>query len=88
MKQEAQAVFSLPEQQLGAITVQDFAGSTYAFPDVNVTALKNMLPPSGRRPENLPCLMIVNVSVAVLSIPFKNIQSICVGTEVLWNATA
>ena len=70
----------------GVVTITDKVGSHYEFPDVNVSELKRVLPESGRVPANAPCLTVINVAMAVLSVPLRNVERVCVGEEELWHA--
>jgi hypothetical protein len=69
----------------GTVTITEKSGSEYVFPDVDILALRRVLPENGRVPENAPCLMLVNISMAVLSIPFRNVTKVVVGEEELWH---
>lgn len=70
----------------GTVYIHDKLGSVYAFPDANVNELRRVLPESGRIPESAPCLMIINATVSVLSIPMRNIEKVVMDDEVLWHA--
>lgn len=74
-----------PSDSFGVVTVETVQGSVYTFPDMNVSKLKQVLPPMGRRLENMPCLVMVNASVSSLSVPFRIIGTIKVEDEVLWH---
>ena len=69
----------------GTVVIETLDGEEYVFPNMNVTALKAVLPESGRRPESMPNLVMVNASVSTLMVPFRIIRRITVGAEVLWN---
>jgi len=71
----------------GVVIVETHEGGTYAFPNMNITKLKQVLPDKGRRLERMPCLVMVNASVSSLSIPFRIIETIRVEDEVLWHGT-
>jgi hypothetical protein len=70
-------------------------GAEYVFPDMVVDELKRVLPESGRIKEDMPSLMMMNASMAVLSLPFRIIKTIEVKTdepgwdgEILWACPA
>jgi hypothetical protein len=63
-------------------------GAKYAFPDMTLEDLKRVLPESGRIPEGMPALMMVNVSVSVLTIPLRIVKYIEVNGEKLWACPA
>ena len=82
---------SLGSNDLCTVHVTTHEGAEYVFPDMSLIQLKSVLPPSGRIMENMPSLMVVNVSLAVLSLPFRVIKRIEVKTrepgwdgEILW----
>jgi hypothetical protein len=60
----------------------------YVFPDMVIDELRKVLPETGRFQETMPSLMMVNVSTAVLSLPFRIIKEVRVGDEVLWASPA
>lgn len=64
------------EGALISIVITTKMGERYEFPDVQLTSLKLALPESGRMPSNMPALMIVNASMAVLSVPMRIIKTI------------
>jgi hypothetical protein len=72
--------------KLGDVTVCTLQGDCYSFPNMNVTKLKAVLPEKGRRPSGMPCLVMVNMSMASLSVPFNIIERVSSNTEVLWHA--
>lgn len=59
-------------------------GAEYVFPDMVIDELRKVLPETGRFKETMPSLMMVNVSTAVLTLPFRVIKEIRVGDDVLW----
>jgi hypothetical protein len=71
---------------LGNVVVTDKSGSVYTFPDMNVTLIRKILPESGRVPTGTPCLCLVNATMSVLSVPFRNVEKVCVEDEVVWHA--
>ena len=75
---------------LGMVAIVTTQGSAYAFADMDLDELKRVLPESGRTLENQPTLTLLNVSVAVMSLPFRIIKTIRAGKtvgemEVLWS---
>ncbi len=70
--------------RLVEVVVTTKEGARYAFPDMSEDDMRKVLPESGRVLSNMPSLMMVNVSVAVLTIPFRIIKTVEVGGEVLW----
>ena len=82
---ENTVIHSLNEGHRGTVTVCTKEGAEYVYPDMNVTALKKILPENGRIPENMQCLMMVNVSMAILSVPMRIIKAVRVEAEVLWH---
>ena len=60
----------------GTVYITTLEGADYVFPDVNLSELLKVLPSTGRIPANAPTLTLVNVSAAVVSIPFRIIRSI------------
>lgn len=84
---------SLGANDLCTVHVTTHEGAEYVFPDMSFSQLRGVLPESGRIRENMPSLMAVNVSMAVLSLPFRVIKRIEVKTrgsngEVLWDCPA
>jgi hypothetical protein len=59
-------------------------GAQYVFPDMDGPAVKAVIPESGRILANQPSLMLTNVSLAVLLVPFRIIKTIHVGEELVW----
>jgi hypothetical protein len=73
------------EGKRGTVRVLTKMGSEYTFPDMVVSELKRVLPEGGRIKEDMPSLMMMNASMAVLTIPFRIIKEIEVDKgEVLW----
>ena len=72
----------------GTVCVVTREGAEYTFPDMVVGELKLVLPETGRFKDTMPSLMMVNVSMSVLTIPFRVIKEIRVGDEVLWACPA
>lgn len=75
---------------LGLVTITTTQGSAYTFADMDLDELRRVLPESGRVPQDQPTLTLMNVSIAVLSLPFRIVKSVRVGTtsdkmEVLWS---
>lgn len=70
--------------RLVEVVVTTKEGARYTFPDMSEDDMRKVLPESGRVLSNMPSLMMVNVSVAVLTIPFRIIKTVEVGGEVLW----
>jgi hypothetical protein len=64
------------------------SGARYVFPDMPSGELERVLPESGRQLETQPSFMMVNASIAVLTIPFRVIKSIETGGKVLWACPA
>ena len=60
----------------GTVYIKTLEGADYTFPDVDLSELLRVLPSTGRIPANAPTLTLVNASSAVMSIPFRIIQSI------------
>lgn len=82
---------SLGANDLCTVCVTTREGAKYLFPDMSLAQLRGVLPESGRIKEDMPSLMMVNVSLAVLSLPFRVIKTIEAKTkvpgwdgEVLW----
>lgn len=75
----------VPESELGDVTLETIEGAVYAFPNMNIKALRDKLPEPGARPPS--CLVMVNVSVAALTVPFRILKAVKVGEEVLWDAS-
>ncbi len=79
---------SVPEANAhyGSVKVSDKEGNIYELPNMNITELVRVLPTEdGRVPSSMPSLVMVNISFAVLSIPFMIIKNVIVGDEVLWH---
>lgn len=81
--------------KLVKVVVTTKEGARYVFPDMSEDDMRKVLPESGRVLSNMPSLMMVNVSVAVLTIPFRIIKTIEVSTdepgwsgEILWACPA
>lgn len=70
----------------GHVAVTTLEGDEYRFPNMNIEILRKVLPEDGRRPATMPCLVMVNISMATITIPMNIIQRISVGEETLWNA--
>jgi hypothetical protein len=75
-----------PSDVFGVVRIETHVGDEYCFPNMNVTTLKCILPEDGRLPATMPCLVMVNVSMATITIPMNVIRCIRVGAEALWNA--
>lgn len=71
----------------GVVTVVDRLGSTYVFPDMNADEVRRVLPESGRIPASAPCLMLLNATMAVLSIPLRNVAKVLIADEEVWSGT-
>ncbi len=75
---------------LGLVSIVTTQGSAYVFADMDLSELRRVLPESGRIPEDQPTITLMNVSIAVLSLPFRIVKSVSAGTssdkmEVLWS---
>lgn len=77
-----------PSASFGDVEVETKEGDKYKFPLMNITTLKQTLPETGRVPEDQPSLVMLNMSMASLVIPFRIISVIWAGEEgVIWESS-
>lgn len=86
---------SLGSNDLCTVHVTTHEGAEYIFPDMSLGQLRGVMPESGRIPADMPSLMMVNISIAVLTMPFRVIKTVEVKTgepgwdgEILWASPA
>lgn len=81
---------SSSSETLRLVRVCTREGSQYLFPDMDVTALRRVLPESGRIPASCPSLTLVNASAALLTLPFRIVLRVELADdgEALWDCPA
>jgi len=73
---------------LVSVSIRSKSGALYVFPDMSLSVVKSILPENGRVLGGQPSFTLLNISAAVVSIPFIIIAEILVDDEVLWSAYA
>jgi hypothetical protein len=77
-----------PCDDLVVVTISTRSGALYHFPDMSLQVLKRVLPETGRTPDNQPTLMLMNISAALISVPFNIIQDVSHPGGLLWSRSA
>jgi len=88
--EHSKAAIGLGATDLVIVYVDTKDGAKYEFPNMGLSVLKNVIPPSGRVPRDQPSLILMNFSTSVLMVPFNIIEKISVfgnKREVLWEST-
>jgi hypothetical protein len=71
--------------KLALLQLQTKSGATYVFPDMDVDAVKKILPEAGRLPaEDTSSLILTNITGAVLVVPLRVVACVLLDNEVVW----